>query len=814
MIGNLVLALVILFPLALTSAARQCLAWRTNFHYNMRTASVIPTGEIGTVLGSSDAEISFYQMNYYAHTAETTNGERDPNKSRWQPLFEHLRNVAERAGQFAAPFGLADEAHLAGLLHDLGKYGKRFQRRLEDPSVRGINHWVHGAFAAFQKENILLPFAIDGHHTGMPAFTSDEFKRSLRNSMKDFHDNCGVVLETGNEESVDELLVRASNDAISLDPFPSDSEMSFASALRTRMLFSCLVDADFLDTENHFDPERAKTRSVPSLAEETAFEIVMKFLQGLPTDRQINQVRQQLLSDCLAAAEMQPGLFSMTSPTGSGKTLASLAFALKHCCWHNADLPVASHERFRRIVVVIPFTSIIEQTAKVFRDRFKPVFGPDYVLEHHSAVALGESDSDLGRDTEDTQIRRARLAAENWASPLVVTTSVQFYESLFAHRPSSCRKLHNIARSVVIFDEVQTLPPRLVPSLLSAVNCLTRDYGVTAVFCTATQPAFGTAAKAIDNGWQPREISSRPDAMAEILKRTTITIRRPEDSPADWQEFATEISQYNRVLCVVNTRAQAAELFQLLPEEGRFHLSAAMCAAHRSDKLAVIRQRLEENRACRLVSTQLIEAGVDVDFPIAYRALGPLDSIIQTAGRCNREGRSSDPQPVNIFTPPSGGMPRGAYKTAAQETESFLAEFPYAPLLRPETYRRYFARLYATLGPDSANDDCAYKASRDFDFPAAAKACRLIDDETRSVLVPYGYGGKLIETIRHQQHVTADLARRCQRFTINLYESEFQKFRNTGVITPLLKNESMLFWSSSYDDQLGAGNHEAEQFVL
>ena len=753
-------------------------------------------------------------MNYYAHTAETATGERDPNKSRWQPLSEHLRNVAERAKQFAAPFGLADEAYLAGLLHDLGKYGKRFQQRLEDPSVRGINHWAHGAFAAFQKKNILLPFAIDGHHTGMPAFTSDEFKRSLRNSMKDFHASNGVVLETGNEESVDELLVRASNDAISLDPFPSASEMSFASALRTRMLFSCLVDADFLDTENHFDSERAKSRSVPSLAEETAFEAVMKFLHGLPTDGQVNQVRQQLLTDCLAAAEMQPGLFSLTAPTGSGKTLASLAFALKHCCLHNAGLPAASHDRFRRIIVVIPFTSIIEQTAKVFRDRFEPVFGPDYVLEHHSAVAWGESDSDLGRDAEEAQIRRARLAAENWSSPLVVTTSVQFFESLFAHRPSRCRKLHNIARSVVIFDEVQTLPTRLVPSLLSAVNCLTRDYGVTAVFCTATQPAFGTAAEAIKDGWQPREISSRPDAMAETLKRTTITIRSPEDSPADWQELASEISQHNRVLCVVNTRAQAAELFQLLPEEGRFHLSAAMCAAHRSDKLEVIRQRIRERKTCRLISTQLIEAGVDVDFPIAYRALGPLDSIIQTAGRCNREGCSSEPQPVIIFTPPLGGMPRGAYKTAAKVTESFLTEFPDAPLHQPETYQRYFARLYEILGPDSAKDDRAYQASEDFDFPAAAKACRLIDDETRAVLVPYGLGRDLIETIRHQYHLTADLARQCQRFTVNLYESEFKQARSTGVITPLLKDESMFFWSSSYDNQLGARNHDAEQFVL
>ena len=755
-------------------------------------------------------------MNYYAHTAETATGERDPNKSCWQLLSTHLSNVAERAEQFAAPFGLADEARLAGLLHDLGKYGKRFQQRLDDPSIRGINHWAHGAFAAWKSSRIGA-FAIDGHHTGIPAARRDDDQfRCLANTLRDFKSGAETNPKTNITESLDTLFERLRQDGLTVPTFSQKESFDFATALRTRMLFSCLVDADFLDTENHFDPEQAKSRSVPSLAEETAFEAVMKLLHGLSTDGQVNQARQQLLTDCLAAAESQPGLFSLTAPTGSGKTLASLAFALKHCCLHNAGLPAASRDRFRRIIVVIPFTSIIEQTAKVFRDRFKPVFGPDYVLEHHSAVAWGESDSDLGRDAEDAQIRRARLAAENWSSPLVVTTSVQFFESLFAHRPSRCRKLHNIARSVVIFDEVQTLPTRLVPSLLSAVNCLTRDYGVTAVFCTATQPAFGTAAEAIKGGWQPREISSHPDAMAETLKRTTITIRPPEDSPTDWQELASEISQHNCVLCVVNTRTQAAKLFQLLPEEGRFHLSAAMCAAHRSDKLAVIRQWLKENKTCRLISTQLIEAGVDVDFPIAYRALGPLDSIIQTAGRCNREGRLPEPGPVTVFRPPKGGIPRGAYKIAAQVTESFLAEFPDAPLHQPETYMRYFARLYGTLGPNSANDDPAYFASEKFDFPAAAKACQLIEDGTRSVLVPYGHGRELIETIRRQQHLTADLARRCQRFTINLYESEFQKSRSTGVITPLLKDkeESMFFWSSSYDDQLGACNHEAEQFVL
>ncbi len=755
-------------------------------------------------------------MDYYAHTAETKTGER-LSQEHWQPLAKHLQNVAERAGQFAAPCGLADEARLAGLLHDLGKYGERFQQRLANPSIRGINHWAHGAYAAW-KESRIAAFAVDGHHTGIPAAKRDYDRlKSLRNTLKDFELGSGSNPQTNITESIATLLERLKREGLTIptigrqEPFDFD----FASALRTRMLFSCLVDADFLDTENHFDLKRAQSRSAPPFSEEKAFQAVTEHLKGLSGQGTVNPMRRQLLEDCLSKAELPPGLFSLTAPTGSGKTLSSLAFALKHCCHHNAGLSADSADRFRRIIVVIPFTSIIEQTAQVFRDLFEPVFGPDYVLEHHSTIAEREASSNPSLDAEDVRIRRSRLAAENWSSPLVVTTSVQFFESLFAHKPSRCRKLHNIARSVVIFDEVQTLPPRLVPSLLSTVNGLIRYYGITAVFCTATQPAFGTATKAIDGGWRPREISGRPDSLAEVLKRTAITIR-PKESPCDWPDIANELACHDRVLCVVNTRAQAAELFQLLPETGRFHLSAAMCARHRSDKLKIIRRRLEEGKTCRLVSTQLIEAGVDVDFPMAYRALGPLDSIIQTAGRCNREGRSLEPRPVIVFTPSSGGLPNGTYKTATQVTESFLLAFPDMPLHQPETYSCYFSRLYSVLGPDSKNQDCAYCACKDFDFPDAARNCQLIDDATHPVLVTYGHGSKLIETIRRQQSLTTDLARQCQRFTINIYESEFQRGCDSGAIAPLLGDgdKAMYFWISRYDDHLGACKHEPEHLVL
>ena len=371
------------------------------------------------------------------------------------------------------------------------------------------------------------------------------------------------------------------------------------------------------------------------------------------------------------------------------------------------------------MIVVIPYTSIIEQTARVYRELFEGVFGPDYVLEHHSAVAPRERKEDRGLDAEEDRLRRARLAAENWASPLVVTTNVQFFESLFSNRPSDCRKLHNIGRSVVLFDEVQTLPPRLVPSLLSAVCLLTRDYGVTAVFMTATQPAFSSVGAALPYGWRPEPIATNEAGMAEALRRTRIEL--PDgDGVTTWSELTQRLAREPQSLCVVNTTKDARELFSLVRElqpDAAFHLSARMCPAHRQEKLGTIRVQLAEGRPCRLVSTQLIEAGVDVDFPVAFRALGPLDSIIQTAGRCNREGRYTEPCPVVVFRPAEMRLPPGVYALATAKTVEFLVRHPHAPLHQPEIYWEYFTELYKLVGPDKAEADDVFKLSADLNFP-------------------------------------------------------------------------------------------------
>jgi CRISPR-associated endonuclease/helicase Cas3 len=740
-------------------------------------------------------------MNFYAHTAEGGNGHRLPVET-WQPLAEHLRNVAMLASGFAAPFGAEQEAELAGLLHDLGKYATQFQQRLHNPAIHGINHWASGAVLAMQRfKAALVAYGVDGHHAGLPAAADFAQTRQLALQPGRWREHTGCT------ESVDELVTRLIEDGFALpaklSPTPKDY---FANALRARMIFSCLVDADFLDTERHFDPAAVSSRSVPQLQSTTALERLLADLKSKSAEGAVNQLRRRLLADCLAAAEKPPGLFTLTAPTGSGKTLSSLAFALKHISHHNAALPADDPRRLRRVIVVIPYTSIIEQTARVFRDVFEPVFGPDYVLEHHSAVAPRERKEDRGKDAEEERLRRARLAAENWASPLIVTTSVQFFESLFSNRPSDCRKLHNIARSVVLFDEVQTLPPKLVPSLLSAVQLLAQEpYGVTAVFMTATQPAFAAAKAALPYGWEPTPIESNKEAFAETMRRTRIELPA-SDQRVSWPEIAAKMAEHPQALCVVNTTKDARELFRLLLPDGRFHLSARLCPAHRQEKLRLIRERLADGLPVRLVSTQLIEAGVDVDFPIAFRALGPLDSIVQTAGRCNREGRHSEPCPVIVFRPADGGTPRGAYKVAAAKTEEFLARHPGAPLHQPETYAKYFAELYSLLGRESAEADPVFAASKAFDFPKAAEECRLVGNETRGVLVKWGEGEALAEKLRREKHLTADECRRAQRFSVNLYQTEFFDAQAKGYLYQPAEGWNFWIWNSDYDDDLGLGH--------
>ena len=753
-------------------------------------------------------------MSYYAHTAEDENGQPLPELSgAWQPLCDHLVNVAKLAAGFAAPFGSSEEAHLAGLLHDLGKYADRFQARLRDPRIHGINHWAAGATYAATHGQPLIAYPIDGHHTGLPPARGNG---GLDQTLRKFLDANERSKHTGCSEDLSALLARMRADGVPLPDLSAQKEANyFRAALRARFLLSALTDADFLDTEKHFNVAKAAQRPSCPLNESQALAKVLEHLAGKCADSTLGRLRRELLEACVAHAEDPLGLFTLTAPTGSGKTLASLAFALRHIAHHNRNLAPDDARRLRRIIVVIPYTSIIEQTARVFRDLFTADFGEDYVLEHHANVAPVTEPGGGCHDAEEARFRRARLAAENWSAPIVVTTNVRFFEGLFAHKTSACRRLHAIARSVVLFDEVQTLPPTLAPSLLSATRLLSSDYGCTTVFMTATQPAFVTVPLASGLIWNPVEINPRPADFATALRRTEIVLE-PRDHPLDWPTLTARLSAHKQTLCVVNTTAHARELFRLLPTDGRFHLSSRLCPAHRYAVLAEIRRRLNpaDPQPCRLISTQLIEAGVDVDFPAVYRAFGPLDSIIQTAGRCNREGRMTELGRVTIFHPLDPAMPPGVYALAAAKTEDFLARQPSLTLDQPATYARYFEEFYRLAGPEAAERDAVLKLSEAFDFPAASEKCRLIDSDTRAVLVEWGEGATLIDKLQRERYLTSDECRRAQRFSVNLYPHEFDKAQGIGAVVQLVPDYDLWVWKGHYDSELGAVAATAADCVL
>jgi CRISPR-associated endonuclease/helicase Cas3 len=532
-----------------------------------------------------------------------------------------------------------------------------------------------------------------------------------------------------------------------------------------RMLFSCLVDADFLDTEAFMDPTGSAQRA--SLDENLAdlkakFDIYMSAKQGHVPATPVNRVRAQVLEACRAGAEQSPGLFSLTVPTGGGKTLASMAFALEHAIRFNK----------RRIVVVIPYTSIIEQTAAVLRD----VFGAEAVLEHHSSL------------DPDKENPLSRLASENWDAPIIVTTNVQFFESLFASRTSACRKLHNLVNSVVILDEAQMLPPEYLRPILGALQGLTKSFGVSAVLCTATQPALsgriGSQKAAFQGLEGVRELMPNPGALSQALKRVELRPQNPSLASVVWRDLATDLSRHEQVLCIVNTRKDCRELHALMPK-GTIHLSALMCAEHRSDVISLIKALLKLSRPVRIISTQLVEAGVDLDFPIVYRALAGMDSIAQAAGRCNREGRLNEEGrlgEVVYFKPPKSAPP-GLLRKGEEASLELLRGLPdQVASLDPEGFKHYFELFFSRVNSFDAKDmkglleDGAQVGQ--FQFRTAASKFQLIDDQAQqSVVVWYPPQKAAIQRLLEELEFsgpTRDRLRKLQRYTVNIPERDFK----------------------------------------
>ena len=631
---------------------------------------------------------------------------------------------------------------------------------------------------------------IAGHHAGL-----DDWDGGLNERL--VQTDCQTELQEAKDTKPPASILDSGSFVPNLNQIPGGPA---GFALWVRLLFSCLVDADFLDTEAHFDAGKpARRDGFPTLDQmRLALDshMVTKAAEATPSD--VNTLRADILRQCRDKAALPAGFFSLTVPTGGGKTLSSLAFALNHAQTHGK----------RRVIYAIPYTSIIEQTADVFRDVFKTL-GDEVLIEHHSQADAAGKDETM----------RSRLACENWDAPLIVTTNVQLFESLFAAKTSRCRKLHNIVGSIIVLDEAQQLPPEFLQPILDALNLLVKHYGVTVVLCTATQPALNSTdyfdksnnLRGLEN---VREIIDHPDALFEALKRVTVELPADWNTPTPWAETAEKIAAEDCVLAIVSTRKAARELQRLLPP-GTLHLSALMCGAHRKVVIDQIKARLKAKRdgrdllPLRVVSTQLVEAGVDIDFPVVYRALAGLDSIAQAAGRCNREGRLEAQGRVVVFVPPES-PPVGHLRKAAQACISTLHGQQADPLARA-LFATYFRQFYSTVDLDGKKIVPMLKVepkTLHVRFRSAADAFRLIDDkDSAMIVVRYAEHSEEIEKLLGMLAAEGParwLMRKLQRYTVSIHKRMADKMLAQGDLTlPMPGLYAQVNADNLYDPMLG-----------
>ncbi len=718
---------------------------------------------------------------YVAHVKENKNsGEwAEPHE-----LSEHLVKTSALARSFALNVG-CDWVELAGRWHDLGKYRKRFQDYIrlqsgyeaENAHIENGKRAPHSTAGAIHATQTLPPglghiiaYLIAGHHAGLPDWYGG--KGSLKFRLKDGLSEYNEALV----ENVPEDLLQGDSPKL-----PKAAQSSESISLWIRILFSCLVDADFLDTESYMQPDKTALRKKALSLEilQDRFLNEMDKLHKNSKQSLLNDIRNEILDECYTAAEWKPGLFSLTVPTGGGKTLSSLAFALKHAHIHNKS----------RIIYAIPFTSIIEQNADVFRE----FVGADAVLEHHSNL-------DVAPEKENS---KARLAAENWDVPLIVTTNVQLFESLHASRTSRCRKLHNIVNSIIILDEAQQIPRDFHVPITQAMQQLTDHFGVTWVLCTATQPVLteskDTFAQVLLKGLNNvREIISKPAELATQLKRVEVQLPSVDDPKLSWQELSERIKSENCVLAIVNTRKQARSLFELLPDDkNNLHLSANMCAQHRTKVIEQIKERLKQRRSgdqrpLRVISTQLIEAGVDVDFPVVYRAMAGLDSIAQSAGRCNREGKLKLGK-VIVFKAEQSSPP-GFLKQGEEITTELITTGQLDEPLSPESFKKYFSLMNARGERDKHDIRGLLRANQSNDAPlaiqfrTAAEKFRLIDNNGVSIIVPFKPDGSDLSPVDEWiGQLEADpsqkwVYKKLQRYTVSITENMAKNFHANGCI--------------------------------
>jgi CRISPR-associated endonuclease/helicase Cas3 len=687
---------------------------------------------------------------YFAHSSN------DASKCDWQPLARHLSAVAEIAAAFAGPCGCDRAAQIAGLLHDLGKYHRDFQRRLDSDAVR-VEHSIAGAaliltLAKNHRDKAaaeLIAHAIAGHHAGLPDRIGDASSLNERLQRRDF---------TCLDQAWSTELTFEAHDLAPAFAFKSKINGAFRLAFLGRMLFSCLVDADFKDTAAFYNRIEGTTADrewpelqaiLPGLIERVDAELASK---GAPRkETPVNRLRQRVLAHVRDKSADAPGLFTLTVPTGGGKTLTSLAFALDHARTHG----------MRRVIYAVPFTSVIDQTAEIFRR----LFVADVVLEHHSAIDEEKVSEKLPSS------KKVRLAMEDWAAPVVVTTTVQLFESLFSARPSQCRKLHNIAGSVIVLDEAQTLPRHLLIPILRAIEELAANYGCSVILCTATQPALGFREGFPGLPLDGRELAPDPAGLARELKRTRLDFAGSMDNTA----LVEALKQSQQALVIVNSRAHALDFYREAVAaglDGALHLTTRQYAAHRREILEDVRARLKRGQPCRLIATSLIEAGVDVDFPRVFRAEAGLDQIAQAAGRCNREGgRDPETSVVTVFEPVGYTPPR--------EIKGLIGDFArikgkHDDLFAPAAIQDYFEEVFWRVGDGLDREEILKKFRCDrtgtnFAYRTVGDAFRMIESGLLPVIVPEDEAArKAIADLGNAAIPSGKLARQLQGYIVQV----------------------------------------------
>ena len=697
-------------------------------------------------------------LEYLAHTL--------PDSDRVQYLADHLKKTAELAEGFAAPFHAEAAARQTAILHDIGKYGSTYQKRVRGANLRA-DHSTAGTLEANKLKNIPAAFCIAGHHAGIPDL----------GTRVDVSNTLYARLKSTPGKDIDNYNAFQTEIQIPSAETPRRFTSDFLSAFfYTHMLYSCLVDADWLDTEDFMSDGKIQ-RQIGEPLEVLSQKLDAYVKPWWNPTTELNRRRCRILKHLLDAgtdAQTKKGIYTLTVPTGGGKTVSSMAFALRH----------ALAQGCRRIIYIIPYTSIIEQTY----DIFEHIFGEENVVAHYANVAYPTDENG-----ELTYVDKKRiLATENWDAPIILSTAVQFFESLFSNKSSSCRKLHNIANSVLIFDEAQMLPADTLRPCVWAITELVKNYGCTAVLCTATQPALGP----VIQEWFPegtRELCFDVEENYQFFRR----VKYCREGMLSDEALAERLTAEKQVLCVVNRRDQAQAIFRLLPEEGVFHLSTTMTPRHRTRVLDEIRRRLIEKKACRVVSTSLIEAGVDVDFPCVYRAIAGLDAMIQAGGRCNREGKNAKEESIVHLFETEKKAPRGLEQNidSAQRTME-----RYADISSPEAVEAYFRFLLYTLRQDEQKDVYGtLKMAKELKFASVSKSFHIIDDASYTLYIPSEESEELIQELR-EKGINRSLMRKLGTFSVSVAPYIFTKYQQLGAVEMISENAGILSNPELYYD--------------